>query len=186
MSIADLFRRVFGAGQQSSAGAATTAPAPAAPAQPKPAAPAAAPAAGEPPWLTVARGELGVRERRGGETARIIEYHAATTLRATEDEVPWCSSYVNWCIQRAGLTGTNSAAARSWMTWGQPLMVPRPGAIAVFTRDGGGHVAFFLSDGGNAVKVLGGNQSDEVRVSSYPKARLLGYRWPTAAEGWTP
>lgn len=186
MSLADIIRKVLGADKPSSAGAATTAPAPAAPAQPNPAVPAAAPAAGEPPWLTVARGEIGVRERRGGENERILAYHATTSLRATEDEVPWCSAFACWCVQQAGLKSTRSAAARSWMTWGQPLQAPRVGAVAVFSQDGGGHVGFYLGDKGDTVEVLGGNQSDSVSITTYPKARLLGYRWPTPAEGWTP
>lgn len=43
-----------------------------------------------PTWFDVAKKEIGVKEKRGGENPRIIEYHSTTTLSADEDEVSWC------------------------------------------------------------------------------------------------
>ncbi|HQW87532.1 MAG TPA: TIGR02594 family protein, partial [Flavobacteriales bacterium] len=134
----------------------------------------------EPDWLPIARAEVGVNELPGPEhNPRIIGYHATTTLRATTDETAWCSAFVNWCVTQAGHRGTNSAAARSWLTWGRSLAEPAVGSIAVFRRGGSptsGHVAFFLERRGKGIMVLGGNQSNCVRVSSYPAQDLLGYR----------
>jgi hypothetical protein len=67
------------------------------------------------PWMEIATAELGVHENSlsGRHNARIIEYHQATTLRATTDETAWCSSFVNWVFRQSGRTGTNNAAARS-------------------------------------------------------------------------
>ena len=134
----------------------------------------------EPDWLPIARAEVSVRELPGPEhNPRIIGYHATTTLRATTDETAWCSAFVNWCVTQAGHRGTNSAAARSWLTWGRSLAEPAVGSIAVFRRGGSpasGHVAFFLERRGSGIMVLGGNQSNGVRVSSYPAQDLLGYR----------
>lgn len=76
-----------------------------------------------PTWMVIAERELasGVRERPGAEhNPRIVEYHSATLLRATTDEVPWCSSFANWCLLQVFETGTWSAAARSWLAWGVP------------------------------------------------------------------
>ena len=47
----------------------------------------------KPEWMEVAERELarGVREYVGpGDNPRIVEYHSATSFRATDDEVPWC------------------------------------------------------------------------------------------------
>lgn len=133
-------------------------------------------------WYVVARRERGVKESIGlADNPRIVEYHAATTLRATDDEVPWCSSFVNWCVLQAGYKGTRSAAARSWMKWGTKIDTPVEGCIVVLTRLGGGHVGFYV--GGHAsgtIHILGGNQSDSVRVSGYLESRVLGYFMPTA------
>lgn len=134
----------------------------------------------EPAWMPVARAEIGVREYPGPEhNPRIIAYHATTTLKATTDETAWCSSFVNWCVGQAGIKGTNSAAARSWLKWEHSLQQPVPGCIAVFRRGNNntsGHVAFFLEKRGSGILVLGGNQSNSVKVSSYPEQDLLDYR----------
>ena len=39
------------------------------------------------------------------DNQKIVEYHQATTLKAQDDETPWCSSFVNWCYIVAGLVG---------------------------------------------------------------------------------
>ena len=125
----------------------------------------------------IAEKELGVAEIPGAEhSARVLEYHQATSLKASTDEIPWCASFVNWVLKQMGEEGTNSAAARSFLKWGVPLKTPVKGCIAVFTRDGGGHVAFFDRMEGSRVYCLGGNQNNKVQVSGYPKSRLMGFR----------
>lgn len=135
-----------------------------------------------PAWLEIAEKEIGVVEVPGaGDNPRIIEYHKATTLKATDDSVPWCSSFVNWCMREAGKTGTGSAAARSWLNWGRKLDAPIVGCITVLKRAGSpsnGHVAFYVAEAGSNIRLLGGNQSDQVKISSFPKSMLLSYRWP--------
>jgi len=134
-----------------------------------------------PKWLDIAKGELGTREVKGGENPRIIEYHATTTLKAKEDEIPWCSAFVNWCMKQAGFKGTWSAAARSWLTWGTGIQKPVPGCVVILRRGDPptGHVCFFVREAGNGlIECLGGNQSDQVKYSNYPSTDVLGYRWP--------
>ena len=142
----------------------------------------------EPKHLVVARGELGVKEiYGGGDNPRIVEYHQTCSLKATDDETPWCSAFINWCVIQAGLTGTNSAAAISWMQWGKavPLAQGTPGDLVIFSRTGGNHVGFYLSHDNNAIRVLGGNQKDEVNIATFSRARFLGLRRSEAkkAEG---
>lgn len=145
----------------------------------------------DPKWLEIAKGEEGVCEKRGCENQRIIEYHDATTLHAKEDEIPWCSSFVNWCMEKAGITPTGSAAARSWLNWGKKLDTPFPGCVCVIRQKQSGHdqatgsasgyhVAFWLGEENGRVKLLGGNQSDQVKVSTFGLGAydVCGYRWP--------
>ncbi len=150
----------------------------------------------EPFWLSIARRELytGVKEISGDEdNPRILTYHTATSLAATSDEVPWCSSFINWCIRETQtLPGTNSARARSWLNWGKHMgdvHIPH-GAIVIFQRGGGdqpgpeviaapGHVGLYEGRTGlGEILVLGGNQGNAVSVRPYPASRLLGVRWP--------
>lgn len=135
-----------------------------------------------PKWLQIALGELGTSEVRGGENPRIIEYHAHTSLKASEDEVPWCSSFANYCIDKSGLNGTKQALARSWLKWGEKIEDYRRGAVIIFQRGNSqtlGHVAFVLRDLGDRVEVIGGNQGDCVSIASFPKNVVLGIRWPS-------
>jgi len=129
---------------------------------------------GVPRYLQIARGELGTHEIRGSQdNPRVVEYHQATSLKARDDETSWCSSFVNWTMQQAGVRGTNSAAARSWLNWGQAVPKDaahvRPGDVIVFPRGNNpaqGHVAIVseVLDNG-LVRVIGGNQG--VRGENY-------------------
>lgn len=147
--------------------------------------PAEVPTGEEPLWIQIAKKEIGVKEITGGETKRIIEYHATTTLKASEDEIPWCSSFMNWVMIQSGYSGTNSAAARSWLAFGRKSMTFKKYSIVVFKRGNNGwsgHVAFAMADLGGTIRCLGGNQSNSVNYSNYNKSDVLGYMWPTEAE----
>jgi uncharacterized protein (TIGR02594 family) len=144
----------------------------------------------EPPWLTVARNELGVQEYPGAaNNPRVVEYLNTTTniseaLRS-QDETPWCSGFVNWCMRQAGRDRTKSALARSWQGWGEHINEPYVGCVVVFQRAVNfGHVGFYLEETETHIKVLGGNQQNlqtgifEVSEKSYLKADFLEYRAP--------
>jgi uncharacterized protein (TIGR02594 family) len=138
------------------------------------------------PWMPIAILEMGVKEFPGAaDNPEVTKYLKSTTLPrslASQDETEWCSAFVNWCVEQAGLEGTDSAMARSWQHWGKPIAVPERGCITVFWRldpDGiYGHVGFFLDESSDEVKILGGNQSDAVNEKWMAKDRLLGYRVP--------
>lgn len=143
------------------------------------------------PWLEIAKREWkhGVNEVVGpGEhNPQIIEYHQSTTLKATDDETPWCSAFVCWVMEQAGYRSTHSAAARSWLRWGKALPGPQAGAIVVYRRGNStwqGHVGFIHNHSdGKLIATLGGNQSNRVNVTLYPKSKVLGYRWPKETGG---
>lgn len=133
------------------------------------------------PWLTIARKEVGIKEYLPGDNPRIIEYHKATKLAAVTDEVPWCSAFVCWCLEKSGHESTHSASARSFLKWGVALEKPEIGCIVIFDRGNGmGHVGFYMGEEDRGIFVLGGNQSNCVNISMYNKSKLLGYRWPSA------
>jgi uncharacterized protein (TIGR02594 family) len=133
-------------------------------------------------WMSIAQSEIGQRELPGeGNNPRVLEYLRSTDLdqaSASKDATFWCSAFVNWCVEKAGYAGSNSAWARSWLTWGKSVTRPRRGCIAVFKRGTGGHVAFYVGTAGAQYQVLGGNQHDAVCVAEYEKASLLGFRVP--------
>jgi uncharacterized protein (TIGR02594 family) len=139
-----------------------------------------------PEWFTLAWLELGESEVAGSaDNPRIREYLNSVRLGpATQnhDEVAWCSAFVNWCVRRAGLHGTDSPVARSWLKWGRALDTPRPGAVTVVERGlepWQGHVALFVRASPGFVYLLGGNQRNRVSVQRFAAGVVLGLRWPT-------
>ena len=98
------------------------------------------------------------------------------------DEDAWCSAFVAYCAKKSGLTYSKKATAKSWLNVGKAVTDPQPGDLVVFWREDPnswkGHVAIYLGKDENAHEVicLGGNQNDEVNVSSYSEANVLGYR----------
>ena len=134
-----------------------------------------------PSWMQIALDEQGQAELTGNRhNARILEYHSVTTLKAKEDEVPWCSSFVSWCLTKAGLVSTASARAKSYESWGVPIKKPVYGAIVTFTRNGGGHVGFYTGQRDGKWLILGGNQSNRVSIASYDPSKVTSIRWPTS------
>lgn len=95
----------------------------------------------------------------------------------SQDSIPWCGLYVGVCAHRAGWdVPHNPLWAFSWSNWGRPVPEPMLGDILVFSRDGGGHVGFYVGEDHEAYHVLGGNQSDAVTFCRILKTRLKATR----------
>lgn len=115
------------------------------------------------PWMPFALAELGVTEEKN--PARIQEYHKIGGGISASETVAWCSSFANWCMIKAGIKGTRSAMARSWVNWGKSVgttNIPY-GAVVVMRGTRGpssGHVLFCTKDMGDTrFEGVGGNQS---------------------------
>lgn len=132
-------------------------------------------------WFDLAFKEMGQQEIDGpANNPRIVEYHKATLFKANEDAIPWCSSFVCWCFEQAGIESTKSAAAKSWKTWGVKLNDPVEGAVTIIRNSKTGlyHVGFFVYSLPETVAVLGGNQRDAVNITVFKNTAVSGYRWP--------
>ena len=142
----------------------------------------------QPAWLMAAWGELGVAEGAGGtDNPRIVSYYDAVGRNdVRHDDVPWCAAFAGAMLARAGLSGTGSLLARSYLNWGEAIEAARTGAIAVLERGGepwAGHVGFVVGEDQERIYLLGGNQSDAVTVEGFARSRLISFRWPAAASG---
>lgn len=135
--------------------------------------------------IQVAVNELGQKEILGPDQNPSIVRYAKEGGKfdwISEEETPWCSIFINWCAKQAGLKGSGLANARSWLVVGQPVESPQPGDVVVFWRESRdswkGHVGFFFgfSKDGSRVFCLGGNQGNQVSISSFDVAQVLGYR----------
>lgn len=144
-----------------------------------------------PDWLAMACAYIGVAEIKGPQhnstILRLLDAadgapdDGKTVGNIRDDETPWCASFVSAILELTGIPSTRSAWARSYLNWGIKLPGPAQGAIAVLERGpNAGHVAFVAgrTDDGDIV-LLGGNQSDMVRLSAFDVQRVIGYRWPS-------
>jgi len=145
----------------------------------------------EPPsgvaYFDKARTLLGKNE--GLDRGVIQEYLRNGGVNLDPATTAWCAAFINASLQQEGYEGTGSNMARSFATYGEAVDKPQRGDLAVFSREGQpnsplGHVGFFDGyDENGKIRVLGGNQSDSVRLSSYAPDRLLAFRRPIKGGG---
>jgi len=130
-------------------------------------------------WLNEARLHIGLREIPGKRhNPKILRWIRALGGWFTDDETPWCGTFVAHCIRSAGLpVPKHWYRARAWANWGQPC-TKLVGAVAVFSRGGGGHVGFIIGQSDQHIYVLGGNQRNAVNVMPIARDRLIAVRWP--------
>jgi uncharacterized protein (TIGR02594 family) len=134
--------------------------------------------------LKIAFKELGNEEILGNQhNPEILKYASETGIKSiTSDEIPWCSTFINWVAKKAGLQYSGKANARSWLNIGTRVSTPEPGDIVVFWRESHeswkGHVGIFLgvSTDKKRVYCLGGNQGNRVSVSAYRLNTVLAFQ----------
>ncbi|MEM8822026.1 MAG: TIGR02594 family protein [Pseudomonadota bacterium] len=143
---------------------------------------------GEPPWLVHARTLLGTREAPGAaDNDVIMAWAQGLDQWYPGDDVPWCGLFVAECMA-AGAPDEpqdfNRLGARQWLNYGAECDLSL-GAVCVLwrgRRDGWkGHVFLVTGQSVDAVRGVGGNQSDAVTETWFSKERVLGYRKPDGA-----
>lgn len=140
------------------------------------------------PWMEAAKSYIGVREIPGPKSnPKIIKWAENvggwTEDYYTNDDIPWCGLFVAECMFEAQIPITikNPLSAREWAKFGVPVQ-PSYGAILVFSRNGGGHVGFYVSEDADTYHVLGGNQSNMVNITRVAKSRHIATRFPKEYE----
>jgi len=100
--------------------------------------------------------------------------------KVLKDETAWCAAFANTILKRAGKSYQKKLNARSFLTLGKQTFDPKLGDIVVLWRESihswKGHVGFYINESENHINILGGNQNNRVKISAYPKHRLLQYR----------
>jgi uncharacterized protein (TIGR02594 family) len=139
----------------------------------------------EPSWLTTARRLIGTQEIAGKSSNPVILGWAAALKPWVQefykdDDIPWCGLFVGYCLQVNKIEPPKDVlAARAYASWGEACDPAIPGTILSFSRNGGGHVGFYVAEDEHHYHVLGGNQSNTVNVARIAKSRCIGKRWPT-------
>lgn len=135
--------------------------------------------------IDIAARQIGLNEH--DKAAALTDFMRTGGQNLDPATTAWCAAFLNSTLAQAGLEGTDSLAARSFMGWGSPVSDPQRGDVAVFSRgapgSGQGHVGFFEGynpDG--TIRVLGGNQGDAVSIASFSPDQLLGFRRAPGAD----
>lgn len=135
----------------------------------------------DPAWIAEARKYIGLKEIAGDQDSPEIVQMWKDIKRGgiKDDETPWCAAFVGAMLERAGIKSSRFESAESYLKWGRWLKDPVYGCIAIFTRDGGGHVGFVVgqTERGDLL-ILGGNQANQVSIASFLLSRAVGFRLP--------
>ena len=133
-----------------------------------------------PKVIVEAMKEFGVKEVAGDADNPVILQWAKDLGVASyyiDDSIPWCGLFVAIIVKRAGkMIVKNPLRAKSWAEFGTKQAEAMLGDILVFSRDGGGHVGFYVGEDADCYHVLGGNQGDQVKVSRIAKDRCIDIR----------
>lgn len=89
---------------------------------------------------------------------------------------PWCAAFVNSILRKSGNDGSRDLTARSFLRWGVKVSNPQEGDVVVVRTSRGYHVGFFVGFRKGQVLVLGGNQSNSVKITAYSKRSVVAYR----------
>lgn len=141
-----------------------------------------------PLWLSVSLDHLNLREGAGSTDNKELVADIKTVAPDYQhDATPWCAGWVSFCLAKAEQKPSSQPLwALSYSdTRNEPVIKlagPALGAIAVKTRNGGGHVTFVAGrTRSGALACCGGNQNDMVNVSPYLQSAFVGFYWPKGA-----
>lgn len=127
----------------------------------------------KPAYIIEAERWVGTREIKGKRNnPDIVKFYEDAVGETHPDEVSWCAAFVGACLKRTGYKGSESLAARSYANVGTKLDGPELYSIGVMKWTNSswkGHVGFVVDFDENYVWLLGGNQSDQVKISRYPR-----------------
>lgn len=135
-----------------------------------------------PPWYLEARRKIGLQEKLHNKELREYLKSDGSTL-GDPAKLPWCGDFMETVI---ALTlpeepmVDNPYWALNWKKFGRPIDIVALGAIAPFSRPGGGHIGQIAGHDKTHYHVLGGNQNNAITITRIDKERLSGpLRWPT-------
>lgn len=121
-------------------------------------------------------------ERGQPGNPRILQCYEICGLSYTRDgnamDYAWCSAFVSWALETAGIDSKRTMGSQLWYDYGAEVAGWRGGDysqlrkhdIVIFKSKerSGGHIGFLqeVLENGN-IKVLGGNQGNDAKISTY-------------------
>ena len=131
--------------------------------------------------VAIARKYIGLTEIKSSNRHPTIDAWAKTLSGKWLLGQPWCGTFCAQVFKEAGLEHKipkEFFRAKAWENAGTKLDKPAYGCVVTFTRDGGGHVGIVVGKTKTGMlKVLGGNQSNQVNIADFDPKRVTAYRW---------
>lgn len=131
-------------------------------------------------YVKKAKSYIGLKEVPGTRSnPEIVKWMKVLKTGFSSDSTPWCGIYMGWVFHETHELPKSFAMAKSWSTVGIKLDKPCYGAVAVYSRVGGGHVGIVVGiDKQGRIMLLSGNSSDAVNIKPIAKNRKpVGYYW---------
>jgi hypothetical protein len=134
------------------------------------------------PWMTWMDAHMGQPEVTGGPATNfdneIFSHTDFGSLNGIME--PGCAATACAALEENGFLSPHSAAAISFKDYGTPCELVF-GCIVVFQWENGEHhVTFCESFDDIFVTCLGGNQSQEVKESTFYRQYIIATRWPVS------
>lgn len=112
---------------------------------------------------SIAKRYMGLHEKK--HTGKLSKYLGVNPRRT-----PWCGAFVGTVVKRAGKSvPSGHLRAANWKRIGKGVSLKnaRKGDIVVVRTKYGNHVGFYAGRKNGRVQILGGNQSNSVKISNY-------------------
>lgn len=132
------------------------------------------------PWVDIAYEELKKYgkyiEEQEPLASKVREYHKVGGNNSSYDSsVPWCASFVNWCLNKSNFKNWKSASSLAALKSKEMKIVNEElfGGILVLSKPNNinGHVGFIVGQTPDlkSYVCLGGNQSNKIKLSTFSK-----------------
>lgn len=141
---------------------------------------APAPVEPMPPWMAEMHRKMGLHEVR--DNALLTAWLKVGRFLGNPAQLPWCGDAIESCLAKtlpSEPLPANPFFAQSWASFGVDVVVPLVGCIGVIRWAAtSGHVGIVAGIEGSTVYLLGGNQSNAINVSGFPRSKFIAFRWP--------
>ena len=132
-----------------------------------------------PPWMAELHRRMGLHETRNSKS--LIEFLMLGKYLGNPAKLPWCGDAIESAMAKTlpdEPLPSNPFWAQAWAAFG--IKVPAiVGAIGVIRWSASsGHVGTVAGVNGSKIILLGGNQSNAIKLSSFDRSKFIGFRWP--------
>lgn len=132
------------------------------------------------PWVAEMWRRLGWSET-GNKRADLIAFLKEGKYLGDPAKLPWCGDATESCITKTlpeEPVPSNPFWAQAWQTFGIGVD-PIVGAVGVIRwPSGSGHVGFVVRVEANRIYMIGGNQSNMIKVSPFNRDDFIAFRYP--------